>query len=920
MKRKVLKVLGFLGGLGIVGGFLGVAILAYFSFSLPRISTLADYRPPIHSQIMAKDGTVLADVGIQKREISDFEEIPQRIINAFLAAEDDGCYQHKGVDYFGLLRALIANLKAGRVVQGGSTITQQVAKSLLLTSEKSITRKIKDFLLAQKIEKKSSKEEILYLYLNQVYFGGGFYGVKAAFRGYYGKELSEATVAESAMIAGLLVAPGRYSPYINPEFAKKRQEYVLGRLWKTEKISQEEYEEARNEKIKFRIRKKNKFRAGYFTDWVRQRVVDLVGEDAFLRDGFRVVTTLDWQLQEVAEKEVLKGVKKIDKRQGFLGPHRHIDELEAQEEYEIRYRKKILIEKSQYFTLTEDFRRQYEIEFSEEEFKERKEEDLLWNEEIGSQRFVKGISENDSLRPNLSVGKMYEALVVRVDDWAQIIYVSLGGVVGIIPLKGFQWAHERVIIEQKNFYPRVTKPSSIVKPGDVIMVTIESVSRKGWKYFAPGLKRRFSNHKKLSSIKKQKYLLCSLDQIPEAQGALVSVAPKTGEIIAFVGGADFDRSQFNRAVQSKRQPGSSFKPILYAAALENGFTPATIIMDSPEALGGVDETLNWKPRNYDGKFLGPITFRNALEHSRNIPTIKIADKLGVPRILDFSNRIGFNAKLDLDLSLALGAFGVTLVDIVTTYAIFPNGGRLIGAKSIISITDRDGNMYLLDESENDRKIDNEEEEQYSDYRNFNEVEYEENFVEMKEGEDVIFDPSAGEKVNIFLEHLGADQVYDPRLAYLMTNLLRGVVLHGTGRSAKEVSHYLGGKTGTTNSYVDAWFLGFSSSLVTGVWTGMDDNKTLGWGETGSKSALPIWKEFMRAGNKKYGEQDFIPPKGIVNVLIEKETGRLAKSGEGFMEAFVEGREPTEQSEREQEEALEENSGSVLEDDDYYNNQ
>ena len=301
-------------------GILTFSVIAYFSFSLPQISSLKDYRPSIPSQILAKDGTVLAEIGKEKRSITQVEEIPKRIINAFLSAEDDNFYEHTGVDYFGVLRAAIANLRAGKVVQGGSTITQQVAKSLLLSSERSISRKIKDFLLARKIEKKLSKQEILFLYLNQVYLGGGYYGIKAAIKGYYEKELTEASIAETAMIAGLLVAPGKYSPYVNPKYAKKRQRYVLGRMFATNKITEKEYQDALSEKIKFRARKSNHFKAGHFTDWVRQRVIGLVGKEKFLNGGFKVLTTLDWDLQQVAEKEVLKGAKQIDKRQGFKGP------------------------------------------------------------------------------------------------------------------------------------------------------------------------------------------------------------------------------------------------------------------------------------------------------------------------------------------------------------------------------------------------------------------------------------------------------------------------------------------------------------------------------------------------------------------------------------------------------------------------
>ncbi len=906
-----MRLIGFGLGASLLGGLVVVVVVVYFSFGLPKISSLADYNPPIPSQILAKDGTVLTEIGREKRYVAKVDEIPTRIINAFLSAEDDNFYEHKGVDYLGVIRAFIANLKAGKVVQGGSTITQQVAKSLLLSRERSITRKIKDFLLAQRIEEKFTKDEILYLYLNQVYLGGGYYGVKSAFKGYFGKELDEASIAESAIVAGLLVAPGKYSPYINPKYAKKRQSYVLGRMYATEKISEQEYKDALSEKIKFRLKKNRAFKAGYFTDWVRQRVVQLVGSEKFLTDGFKVQTTIDYDLQVVAEKQVLRGVKAIDKRQGYKGHLGHHEKLEESTEFLNKQRIALYKKKSIFFTLNEDEKlsRKYEVEVDEEITNLREKTHLKFIDKILSKRYYPGNYELDPVLSFLEKDKLYKAVVRRVDNRSRMIYVSYAGINGIIPYEQFRWAHERNISEDKFYWSYVTRPSQILKSGDIIHVSMlrksVGIEKYIWKNFQPS----FKSSKDYDLVKKEKYVLFLLDQIPEAEGALVSLDPKTGELIAFVGGADFSKSQFDRAIQSHRQPGSSFKPILFAAGLENGFTPASILMDSPEALGGVDASLNWKPRNYDGKFKGPMTFRNSLEKSRNIPTIRLASEIGVPTILEFTDRIGFNANLDKDLSLALGSFGVTLMDIVATYALFPNGGKLVQPKSIISVVDRFGKTYEIDErreasnQNNEIKADSDKEDASLDVS-----------LEVNNDEKI--------EVNPYHVALGGDQVYDPRLAYLMTNLLRGVVLHGTGKGAKEVSPFLGGKTGTTNSYVDAWFLGFSSNIVTGVWTGFDDNKTLGWGETGAKSALPIWKEFMRAGLKKMGEYDFQSPLGVVNVEIDKKTGKLARRGSSlaFLESFVEGSEPGVKKEANIEELKSDESTQFLEEDDYYNNQ
>lgn len=912
MKDYFLRGLYAFVGLGVLGGVIGAAVIITFSLSLPKITSLNDYRPPIPSKILAKDGTVLAQIGLEDREVAEIDEIPQRIIGAFLSAEDDKFYEHQGVDYLGVMRAMMANIKAGRVVQGGSTITQQVAKSLLLTNERSISRKIKDFLLALRIEKHLSKDEILYLYLNQVYLGGGYYGVKAAFKGYYNKELSEATVAESAMVAGLLVAPGRYSPYVNVQAAVRRQQYVLGRMLATGKITEEEYQEALREKIQFRIRRLGGFKAGHFTDWVRQRVIEVVGEDNFLTNGFVVKTTLDWSLQQVAEKESKEGAREIDKRQGFKGPLKSL-EANQWDEFFKKQRAQIYSDASNYFTINDAMERDYEYVLDEAFYDKIIEREGIFNEESNSRKVLAGYAEDDPIIEHLKVKETYEAIVLDTDDQARLIYIKLAGVSGIIPYEMFRWAHTREISADRIFHPYVTRPSTILKKGDVVHVRL--MSKK------TGLKERVTNEfeKYLDKLKdkgkriaQEQYLLCMLDQVPEAEAALVSLNPQNGEILSLVGGVDFNRSQFNRALQALRQPGSSFKPILYAAALENGFTPATTIIDSPEALGGV-EGLNWKPGNYDGKFKGPMTLRYALETSRNVPTVKIAQDLGVEKIHEFSARLGLHIDMPKDLSLSLGSFGVTLLDLTSAYALFPNGGKKLKPVSVLSITDRDGKMYSLDGA-------------------IETIEAEASEVAVEEAPKVEPTAEASEEElaqeeqveeNQFLSGLAGDQVYDARLAYLMTNLLRGVVLYGTGRGALEVSSYLGGKTGTTNNYVDAWFMGFSNNVVTGVWTGFDNNETLGFGETGARSALPIWKEYMRAALVRYGENDFRVPAGLVNVVINRETGKLAKPGtaQAFTESFVQGTEPGAVEEKPVEEIVIPESGStIFEEDEYFNNQ
>ena len=917
--KSVLKGLLVLISLGFLSGLFVLGVIIYISFDLPQINSLADYNPPIPSKIYSKDGELLLEIYKEKRDIATMEEIPQKIIDAFLAAEDDNFYNHSGVDYIGIVRAMLKNIKAGRIVQGASTITQQVAKSLLLTSERTFSRKIKDLLLAKRIEDKFTKAEILYLYLNQVYLGGGYYGIKSAFKGYFDKELAEATTAEAALVAGLLVAPGRYSPYVNPEYAKTRQKYVLGRLKKTGKISEVDYETAMNENIRMKIKEPNLIKAGYFTDWIRQRLVSHFGKKDFLTNGYTVKTTIDWALQKTAEEEVRKGVEEIDRRQGFKGAVQIWEDEKTQLEKLLEKRKSIYEEASNYFTFYNDGSVKNEFEFTEGELEKVLEVQKAELETVSKRYkvyFEPGNIEDDQAVKLIDIKKDHLALVTKVSNSQKLIYVSIGGVKAVIPYSGFKWAHERNIQIERNYWSYQKYPEQILKPNDVVLVRLKNLDQV---YISEvcddDFMKRYKSKKDKEIFSSQKFLRADLVQDPEAQGALISISPQSGEIIAMVGGSDFDKSQFNRAVQSNRQPGSAFKPLIFAAGLENGFTPASILLDSPQALGGVDDSLSWKPRNYDGKFKGEMTFRKALETSRNIPTIRLSQQVGVDKIKNLVDRIKVDAELPNDLSVSLGSFGINLLDLVKMYAIFPNGGRRVKIKSIVSIKGRDGEIHYLEDKDQDPGTKDEEmlEEKVVELKAEPTKENKNNKENKEELEEEV-----KEEVNPFLVNLNEDQVYDSRLAYLMTNLLKGVVQNGTGRGTSNISSFIGGKTGTTNNYVDAWFLGFSSKLVTGVWTGFDNNKTLGWGETGAKSALPIWKEFMDHGIQRYGEFDFSIPSGIVNVSINPTTGKLSKSGgqSSFMEAFVEGTEPG--AEEEETIETEEGDDSInYVDEDYY---
>lgn len=901
VKTLAVLVILFLFAVGTV-----IGMFTYISMDLPQINSLKDYNPPMNSKIMSKDGEVLLEMGAETRDVVPFEKIPKKVVNAFLAAEDDNFYQHKGIDYYGIMRAFMVNLKEGRLVQGGSTITQQVAKSFLLTKERTISRKVKDLLLARKIEQRFTKDEILFLYLNQVYLGGSYYGVKAAMRGYFDKDLEDATSAECALVAGLLVAPGRYSPYVNPQYAKVRQNYVLKRLHETKKISDDEYQAALKEDIKMRIRKPNEVKGGHFTDWIRQEVMKAVGVDEFLTNGFKVVTTLDWPLQMKAEKAVRDRVKELDKRQGFAGPIKHLATPEEIKAYLVEQRKKVLRDQSSYFTFVVSGKNVYE--FHEDDDSLEKNLSYFENEKEKINERFKGIvdvgnSLNDPFLNFLQIGKSYPGVVMGTDDVKRTILIEVAGTRVLVPESGFEWAHERKISETQANYAVQKTPSKILKKGDVVLVSINQKQVSSDQLIHSDFFKKYKEPSIRGLLNKQKFFQGTLDQEPEAEGALIALNSHTGDIVSLVGGTDFQKSQFNRAIQSSRQPGSSFKPFIYAASLENGYNPSSILMDTPQALGGVDDSLNWKPRNYDGEFNGPMTFRNALEVSRNIPTVRLVQDLGVKKITDFANRLHINADLPKDMSLSLGSFGISLAELTKGYAVFPNGGKAVRLNHITSIKDRTGKVYTIPEIDQPWPQDP--------------------VVETSEPATVSeTDPAASQVPtgNPFKANLNATQVYDPRLAYIMTNILKGVTTYGTGAAAGRMFPNVAGKTGTTNNYVDSLFVGFTSNLVVGAWAGFDDNRTLGYGEAGTKTALPIWIDYMASAIPRYGAPEFPAPPGIMHLMINKETGLPLPPGSsnGFMEAYVEGFDPG--ADPQSFDQKDQPAGSTIDDGGYFSNQ
>lgn len=903
--RIISKILVAVFSLGIAGALFAIGSIYLISLDLPNVDSLKDYSPPLSSKILAKNGEVLLEVGVENREVVPLKEIPDTLVKAFVAAEDENFYSHNGIDPQGMLRALIADIKAGGFVQGGSTITQQVAKLLLLSREKSFTRKIKDAILALEIERKFTKEQILYFYLNHIYLGSGFYGVKAAAKGYYKKDLKDLTVAEAALIAGLNVAPTKYSPYRNPRFAKVRQLYVLGRMQETKMITDNQFAEAKSQKLTIQINRDQDFKGGHFTDWVRQRVIALVGEEQFLSGGFTVKTTMDFELQKLAEEKLKSGVKDIDKRQGYKGPIKNLNTDELIEKFSNDSRNEIFLNNSTFFSLKEDGEIEYEFHFDKKESEQLFAKNASRVSGLKGAIIYKGIEYNDKILNLVHSGQEVTGVVYGVNDQFKIAFVSIGGSMGVIPMNGMLWAKKRNLSADAILGSMPVHPSQVLKQGDVVKVTIVSDKAIALKDLVSKENKKGTISAELKKVfENEKFLHLALDQVPEVEGALVSLELKNNEILALVGGKDFKNSQFNRALQSSRQPGSAFKPFIFALALEEGYTAASLLNDTPESLGGVEQGLDWKPRNYDGEFKGPITLRQALQESRNVPTVKLAADLGVDKVVRFIKRMGLNPKMSHDLSVSLGSVGVKLLDLTASYSVFVHQGKRIKPKSILEITDGSGNKIDFKSTETAAA-------QMMDPA----------WPAYSPVQDLISEQEKTE--NFFLGNLKDDQVFDPRLAYIMTSVLRGVIEEGTGAEIGGLSPYIAGKTGTTNAYNDALFIGFSSQIITGVWTGFDGNQTLGYGETGAKAAMPIWAGFMDIGLKKYGEEPFIVPDGLVQVKIDKKTGRMAgaNSSSVFSEYFVKGTEPgVQETERIQLPTSGNQGAASYEDEDYINQQ
>ena len=723
--------------------------LWYFSIGLPDYKKLSNYQPPISSRVYSTNNRLIAEYAVEKRLFIPYEAIPDKVINAFLSAEDKNFFSHPGIDAKGILRAVFKNIKnisQNRRLEGASTITQQVAKNFLLTNEISMKRKVKEAILAFRIERAYTKQRILELYLNQIYLGQGTYGIAAASLEYFDKSIKELNYIESALLAALPKAPSKYNPYKYPEVAKFRRDLVLQNLEENNFITKKQLKIFKNSKIKLKKRKIEIVNeANSYTEEVRRTVKNIYGFEKLYSQGLSISTPLNINYQIQALKSLRKGIEAYDRRRGWRG------------------------------SVTNKIKNKN------------------WENTISKYK----------LDPTLNWFLAEITSLNNEEVRFQIIDKKKENAQGILTLKGLKWS-----------IPKKKTIQDIHKIGDVIFV------------------------------KKEKNIW-SLKQYPKVNGGIVILDPFSGEVLALVGGFNFKSSEFNRVTQAKRQPGSAFKPIVYAAALEKGFSPNSIVLDAPFVESQGVGLKNWKPENYGKKFYGPSTFRKGIEYSRNLMTVRIAKIIGLEEILRLSKKLNIYKEIPELLSVSLGAAETTLIDLTSAYAPFINGGKKIEPKLISRIQDRRGKTIF---QEKNRKC-------------------------------IGCDEFINKKIELPKIESTYEKVISEETAYQMTSILQGAVQRGTAKKLRSLKVPLAGKTGTTNDNYDAWFIGFSSNLVIGVYVGYDNPKTLGKFETGSKAALPIFKDFVEKALFKEDFGEFRIPENIYLTSLNYDTGIKSAPGE-----------------------------------------
>jgi penicillin-binding protein 1A len=782
--RLLFRFFGFLFALGTLVFIVGVGAISgliyHYNKDLPDYSQLQDYEPPVMTRVHAADGELLAEYAKQRRLYLPIQAIPKLVTNAFISAEDKNFYEHPGLDISGIFRAGMVyaqNVGKGRRPQGASTITQQVAKNFLLTNEVSFDRKIKEALLALKIERTYSKERILELYLNEIYLGFGAYGVAAASLLYFDKSVNELTVAEAAYLAALPKAPSDLHPFRNRDRAVERRNYVIERLVENGYVTADAGEKAKKEPLTVTQRTTGThiFAADFFAEDVRREILEKFGEKRLYEGGLSVRTTLDPKIQGIAHKALSDGLVRYDEAQGYRGPVTKID-------------------------ISGD----WGVELA----------DARAFSDIGWRLAVVLETGDQATRIGLQPAHEPGGAVVRERQ------------IGIIPLDGAKWA-------KASSAKQPLRLSSFLNPGDVIYV----------EPLGPGKEGQYKLH-----------------QVPEVSGGMAVMDPLTGRVLALVGGFSFDQSQFDRATQAMRQPGSSFKPIVYSAALDNGYTPSSIVVDAPIEIDQGPGVGIWRPENYStGKYYGPQTLRFGIEQSRNVMTVRLAQDIGMPLIAEYAKRFGVYDNLPNYLSYALGAGETTVLRMATAYSMIANGGRRVNATLIDRVQDRYGKtIYRHDQREcpacDATKWENQAEPGLIDRR---------------------------------------EQVLDPMTAYQITSIMEGVVQRGTATVVREVGKPVAGKTGTTNDEKDAWFMGFTPDLVVGVYMGYDKPRHLGRGATGGHLSAPIAKDFLKAALADKPAMPFKVPPGIKLIRVDVKTGQRAtpSTQSAILEAFKPGTAP-----------------------------
>jgi penicillin-binding protein 1A len=805
MNRYKYLIIGGAGllGLGVIGILVGMAV---FARDLPELDSLTDYQPSLVTTVYSADEKVIANFAKERRLYLPAAKMPQAIVDAFVSAEDDQFFSHRGINPLTILRAAVANFRAGSTVQGGSTITQQVAKTFLLTPDKSYRRKIREMILAFRIEKALSKDQILSLYLNQIFFGSNAYGVEAAALTYFGKGAQELSIAEAAVLAGLPSAPSKYNPIANPKAARTRQAYVLRRMLENSKISKSEYETALSEPLKIVVVPPVTTNpTPYLAEYVRRHLVNKYTEDRVNEGGLSVTTTVKLDLQIAAQNALDSGLKALDKRIGFRGPKVNLKTQVEIDAYLTKAHETLVQKYYNYKILTPSGTLEPAV---------------------------------DLAQPTpLEVGKNYDTVVIGKDPKRKAVLVRIGNREGAMLPEDFKWASE-ANSEEVYQNKMIRSPFNELKKGDVIVGQPRSVDPKA--------------------------LIVRLEQEPIVQGALLSYSLPDGKLQAMVGGYDyrFTQSQFNRATQAVRQPGSTFKAFVYGAAIEAGLTPSTIIVDSPIVYRSQDEQTQletvWRPDNFSEKFYGDTSLRNSIAYSRNIPTVKLMQHLRVPTVIDYAKKLGIHSPLAADLSLALGSSGVTLNEMVSSWSAFANSGKRLNTSFIEKILDWQGQS--LDEAADGGNV--------------------------KPVTTQSQDPAP-------IANAEGEQLISEANAFLMTSLLQSVVSYGTATEAGKLGRPVAGKTGTTSDFRDTWFIGYTREMITGVWIGFDEDRPIGRAETGGTAAVPIWLHFMQIALAGIEPKTFEAPQSVIQVKIDPTTGDVPgpSAKKIVTEYFVDGNAP-----------------------------